>query len=289
MVAAVGRHAHERLGHEAREGSQLAAHLLAYLPVGGEPVGGELGPVEVEVQLELAGGVLVVALDHVEAHGLAVLDHLVDEGLELGELVDVVAVGLGHALDGWLAVGVDFEPHHLGLAAGPQVQPVLGLEFSVKPPEVAAAVRGEEGAAVHFLLAAPEQRAPHPGRSPVPGQGHERLRLADADQLAGLGAVADVVAVAVGEEVGGGAVHELEALAGDHAEVLGRDPLAHDPARHRDELAVQVPDVVGLDAGLHLCDLLLASIGLDEPLKISGHCSPYRAGCVCCETVALGV
>ena len=127
VVAAVGRHAHERLGHEAREGSHLTADLLADLAVGGEPVGRQVGPVEVEVELQLARGVLVVALDHVQAHGLAVLDHPVDERLEFGELVDVVAVRLGHALHGGLAIGVGLEPHHLGLGPGTQME--AGLLF----------------------------------------------------------------------------------------------------------------------------------------------------------------
>ena len=59
----------------------------------------------------------MVTLDHVEAHGLAVLDHLVDERLQLGELVDVVAVRLGHPLNGGLTVGISLQPHHLGLGS----------------------------------------------------------------------------------------------------------------------------------------------------------------------------
>ena len=68
VVAAVGRDAHERLGHEAREEPELATDLAADLAVGGEPVGGVLGRAEGEVELELARRVLVVALDHVETH-----------------------------------------------------------------------------------------------------------------------------------------------------------------------------------------------------------------------------
>src|SRR5919205_265059 len=97
VVAAVRRDAHERLRHEAREGAELAADLLADLAERREVVGRLLRAVEAEVQLDLAGRVLVVALDHVEAELLAVLDHLVDDRLELGELVDVVAVRLRQA------------------------------------------------------------------------------------------------------------------------------------------------------------------------------------------------
>ena len=183
-MAAVGRHAHERLGHEAREGAHLTTHLLADLAVGGEPVGRQLGTVEVEVQLELAGRVLVIALDHVQAHGLAVLHHPVDERLQLGELVDVVAVRLGEALDGGLAVGVGLEPHHLGLATGPEVEAGLGLELLVDAVQVAAAVRREEGSAVDLFLTAPEKSAEDAGGLGVPRELAEGLGLGDTDQLA---------------------------------------------------------------------------------------------------------
>ena len=76
VVAAVRRDAHERLRHEAREGAELAADGLADLAERREVVRGSLGAIEAEVQLDLAGRVLVVALDHVEPHRLAVLDDL---------------------------------------------------------------------------------------------------------------------------------------------------------------------------------------------------------------------
>ena len=91
-------------GMKQGKASELAADLLADLAVCREVVGGLLGAVEAEVQLQLPGRVLVVALDHVEPHRLPVLDHLVDDRLKLRELVDVVAVRLRHALDGRRAV-----------------------------------------------------------------------------------------------------------------------------------------------------------------------------------------
>src|SRR5271166_2805023 len=99
VVAPVGRYPHERLGHEAREGSQFASDLSTDLAVGGQPVSGELGSVEREVQLQLPGSVLVVTLDHVEPQGAAVLEYPMDNGLQFGELIDVIAVRLGHSLD----------------------------------------------------------------------------------------------------------------------------------------------------------------------------------------------
>ena len=274
VVAAIGRHAHEGLGHEARERTQLPANLLAHLTVSAQPVGGEFGPVEVEVEFELPGCVFVVALDHVETHRLAVLDHFVDQRLQLRELIDVVAVGFGQTLDGRFAVFVGSQPHHLRLATGTKMQSVLGFELGVDALEVASAVRGEESSAVDFFLTPTKQRAPNPCRATVPRQRHKSLRFGEADQLAGLRPVTDVFTVTVGEQIRGGAVDELEAFAGDHAEMLGRYAFAHYPSCNRKELAVQVCDVVGFDSGFHLPYLFFAAIGAYEHLKISGHVSP---------------
>ena len=59
------------LGMKHGNSVELAADLPADLAVGREVVGRLLGAVEAEVQLELAGRVLVVALDHVEARAPA--------------------------------------------------------------------------------------------------------------------------------------------------------------------------------------------------------------------------
>ena len=271
VVAAVGRHTHEGLGHEAGEEPELPAHLPAHLAVGGQAVGRLLGPVEGEVELQLARRVLVVALDHVEPHGAAVLDDPVDDRLELGELVDVVAVRLGDALDRGGAVGIGLEPHHFRLAPGAQGQARVGGELPMEPAQVAAAVRAQAGAGVHRLLPAPEQGAEDAGHLGVPGQAAEGLDVGQADQLGGLGPVADVVAVPVDEEVGRGAVDELEALGGDRGPVGGRDALAHDPSGDRDELEVDVGDALGLNAPGHLVHRLAAAVAVHVALEVRRH------------------
>ena len=113
-----------------------------------------------------------------------------------------------------------------------------------------------------------KQRAPDARDLRVPGQRRERLGLRDADELGGLGAVADVLAVPVGEEVGGRAVDELEALLGDRLPVLGRDALAHDPARDGGELVVDVLDARGVDLLADVADLRGAPGGGDEVLEV---------------------
>ena len=172
VVAAVGRHPHERLGHEAREQPELAPDLPAHLAVGGQPVGGELGPVELEVELELPRSVLVVALDHVEAQPAAVVDHPVDDRLQLRELVDVVAVGAGSSFHRRRPVGIGLEPHHLGLAPHPQVQSGIGGELLVQPAQVASTIRGEVAAGI-----VESPRDPGTGcRTPAPPSGPRARR-----------------------------------------------------------------------------------------------------------------
>ena len=216
----------------------------------------------------------MVALDHVEPHRVAVLHHLVDDRLELRELVDVVAVRLGLAFHRRRAVGVGLQPHHLGLGAGPQVQPGLLGELVVDPSEVAAAVRRQERAAVDLLLAAPEQRAEDPRGLAIPGQHAEGLDVGDADELPGLRTVPDVVAETVDEQVGGRPVDELEALVGDRLPVLGRDALAHDAPGDGDELVVHVRHALGLDLPADLLDRIVTPGALHELLDVGGQLTP---------------
>ena len=197
----------------------------------------------------------------------AVLHDPVDQRLELGELIDVVAVRLRLALDRGLAVGVDLQPHHLRLGARTKVQPGVLGELRVDAFQVAAAVRREERAPVDLFLATAEQRAPHAGGLRIPGQDVEGLGLGRPDELARFGAVADVVAVAVGEQVGGGPVHELEARIGDPFPVGGGDALAHDATGHGDELVVHVLDALVHDLTLHGLDGLLHDLAATRTLR----------------------
>ena len=143
VVMPVGAHARERLGHEGRKQIVLAAHRGADLPVGGDVVGRLDGTVETEVQLELAGGVLVVAVGHVEAERLAVFDDVEEHRTEFLELVDVVAVGLRDAL-GLRAVLALLEPHHLRLDADQKLVAELLLELRNDALEVLARVGVEQ-------------------------------------------------------------------------------------------------------------------------------------------------
>ncbi len=271
VVTAVRRDAHERLRHEARERVELAADLLADLPEGREVVGRLLGPIEAEVQLDLPRRVLVIALDHVEAHALPVLDHLVDDRLELRELVDVVAVGLCLALDRGLALLVELEPHHLRLGAGAEMETRLLLEVGLDPLEVRPAVRGEVGPRLLALLAVAEAGHPDSRDPRVPRKRHEGLRLGNADELRRLRPVTDVVPVPVGKEVRGRAVDQLEALVGDRLPVRSRDALAHDPTRDGRELVVDVRDPEVVDLLADLGDLLVTAVGADEGFEIGRH------------------
>ena len=124
VVTARGRHAHERLGHEAGKDAVLTRHLGTDLAIGGQTVGVAQHVIEHPVQFQLAGRILVVALDHVEAHLTGVFDHLHGDRAQRLELVDVVAIGLGIAVFR-LAVLVEFQPHHLRLGADAQAAAML--------------------------------------------------------------------------------------------------------------------------------------------------------------------
>ncbi len=118
------------------------------------------------------------------------------------------------------------------------------------------------------LLAVAEERAEDAGDALVPGQLAEGFGLGDADELGGLGAVAQVRAVSVGEEIDGGAVDELEALLGDALPVVGRDALAADAPGDGDELQVEIVDPQLVDQLAHLRHLLGAAGGVDEGFDV---------------------
>ena len=216
----------------------LAPHRGAHLAVGREVVGGPHRAVEAEVQLELAGRVLVVAVAHVEAESLAPVDHVEQHRTELLELVDVVAVGLGDAL-GQLAVLGLLQPHRLGLDPDQELVAELLLELVRDPLEVLAAVGVEQLAGLGVVAV-----AVHARDALVPGQHRERVEVRHRGQLGLLGAEPDVVAEAVGEQVGGRAVDELVALLGDLREERRNDALAHHPAGDRDLLEEHVLDAL---------------------------------------------
>ena len=268
VVAAIGRDAHEGLAHEAGDDVELARHLGADLAVGRQPVGRPQRIVIGEIELELAGRILVIALDHVEAHLAAIVDDAEIDRTQALELIDVIAIRIGIAA-GRLAVLVLLEPHHLGLGTVPELEPMLLLEQVVDAAEIAARVRGQERAWLGALLAVSEQRAPHARHPLVPGELHEGVGLGDADQLGGLGPVAEILAAPVDEQVHGGAVDELEALLGNAFPMVGGDALAHDAAGHRHELQVKIVDAELVDLLADLLDELLALGVLDEPLDIS--------------------
>ena len=132
------------------------------------------------------------------------------------------------------------------------MQPGLSGELAVEAAEIAPAVRGEEAAGIVDLFSPPEQGAEDPCHLGIPRQGTEGVDVRQAHQLGRFGPVADVLPVTVDEEVGGGAVDQLESLGGDGGPVGGGDPFAHDTAGDRDELEVDVGDALALNATGHL-------------------------------------
>ena len=114
VVRTVGRDAGERLRHEGRDDVVLPRNRSADLTVRREVVRRPDCAVEEEVQLELSGRVLVVAVRRIDPELLAVVDDVEDDVAQLLELIDVVAPRLRDALR-LVRVVVFLEPHHLGL------------------------------------------------------------------------------------------------------------------------------------------------------------------------------
>ena len=116
--------------------------------------------------------------------------------------------------------------------------------------EVLARVRVEQLAGLRVVAV-----AVHARDARVPGQHGERVEVGDRRELGLLGAEPDVVAEAVGEEVGGRPVDELVALLGDLGEERRHDALAHDAPGDGDLLEEDVLDALGLDLARERLDL----------------------------------
>ena len=174
VVVPVGRDAGERLGHEARQQAVLAADRGAHLAVGGDVVRRPDRAVEAEVELELAGRVLVIAVAHVEAERLAVLDHVEEHRTKLLELMDVVAVGLGRALGRRAVLGA-LHPHHLGLDPDQEAVAQLSLELRRDALEVLARIGVEQLAGLGVVAV-----AVHARDARIPRQGAKVSRSATA-------------------------------------------------------------------------------------------------------------
>ena len=140
----------------------------------------------------------------------------------------------------------------------------------MKDPQIAAAIGSQVPARILPLLPVAEAGAEDARDALVPGQLHEGLGVGDADQLGCFRPVADVVGVAVGEEVGCRAVDELEAALGDLFPVIGGDALADDPPGDGNELIVDVGNAEIVDLGAHLPHQLVASLPVHMGFKI-GH------------------
>ena len=145
---------------------------------------------------------------------------------------------------------------------------MFGLKIGMGAAQIAAGVRGQERAGVLAFLAVAEERAPHPGDAFVPGQLAEGLGLGHADQLGGLGAIAQIFAVPVGEKIDRGAIDQLEALGRNRFPVVGRNALAANATGDRDKLQVEILNPKLVDFLAHLPDHFVAAIGLNELLDI---------------------
>ena len=172
------------------------------------------------------------------------------------------------------------QPHHLRLRAVTKMEAlVLLLKFLVDAPQIAATIRGQEAARVFIFFAVPEACAEHPPDALVPRQLYEGFGIGDADQLPRLGAVTDVLAVAIHIEVRRGAIDELKAALGDRLPVVGGDSLTDNSPCHRNELIIDIVDSKFVDFVANLLDQIVTTLGVYISFNI--HLTPRLSfGCV---------
>ncbi|EKB47187.1 hypothetical protein B879_04220 [Cecembia lonarensis LW9] len=243
MVAAVAHLAVVGLGHERGRDPELASDLLANLSVGNQPVGGVFHTVVHPVQFELTV-VFVVALDHVQAHGLGVGDELLVDRAHALEVLHLVGRAGAGTLD-------DLEtgsfPCHFGLGARAHFEPGTFGERGVSAGQQRARVDGQRAAADIRQVRGLVGGAEDPGHRGVPRQDNEGVRLREGPELAGLYASADQVSMAVVLQVGERRAVEADALFQVAAKVVGGNHLGHDSRADGWQRVVDVLDSGSLD------------------------------------------
>src|ERR1700678_3685285 len=86
------------------------------------------------------------------------------------------------------------------------------LKFLMDAPQVAAAIRSKKRAGLLRFLTVAETSAKDPADSFVPWQLDESFRIRNAHQLGSLGPIADVITMAVHEQVGHRSVDQLKTV-----------------------------------------------------------------------------
>ena len=181
-VATRGRHAHKGLGHKTRDQVVLSCDLGADLSIRSQTIRIAGDIVEHPVQFELSRGVFMVALNHVQPHGIAIVDDLHENRPQRFELVNVVAVWVRETAI-WLAVGTSLQPHHLRLRTDTKIHVVLVPKLLMKLFEIAAAVRSQCHPRILSLFAVTETHAKHAGHALVPRQLTEGFRIRKTNEF----------------------------------------------------------------------------------------------------------
>ncbi|MNM81174.1 hypothetical protein D3C81_931660 [compost metagenome] len=248
VVAAAAHAAGGRLGHEAGAHAEFVGDLAADQAVGDQAVGGQFAGIEHPVQFELAR-VLVVALDHVQAHGAGVLHHALEDRPHRLQVAQVVGgAGAGAHLHFQLVA----EPGHLRFAAGLQAQPGVGDERLVAVDQQAARVGGEDLAADLRAMVGLVETAEEGADRGVPGQHIEAADIRQRGEFGGLCAAAEQHAGAGALQVGERRAVKLHAFLQVAQQVLGRHHLGDHPAAEGDHLVVDVFHAGLADAGIEV-------------------------------------
>ena len=139
VVTARRRDPHEGLCHKAGNQIHFACNLGANLTVSRQAVCIAQTIIVHPVQFKLTGGILVIALDHVQTHRSRILNNFHKGRTQTFKLIDMVTVGLREPAVGF-PVFTFFQPHHFGFSTQAHVHAVFFFELLMVNAQVATTI-----------------------------------------------------------------------------------------------------------------------------------------------------
>ena len=144
----------------------------------------------------------MIALDHVQPHRMTVVNHFQKNRTQRFKLIDVITIRIRKTAVRF-TIFAAFQPHHFRLGTHSKIHLVLILELLMESFQIAATIGRQRLAWIFSFFTIAETNTEDTSHALIPRQLTKRFRIRNADQFHRLGAITDVVPIAIDEKIGG--------------------------------------------------------------------------------------